>query len=33
MTKNRDVPLEALRGIAAVIVLAWHALQAFAPGF
>lgn len=33
MAKNRDIPLEALRGLAAVVVLAWHALQAFQPAF
>src|SRR4051794_35039222 len=33
MAKHRDIPLEALRGLAAVVVLAWHALLAFDPGF
>lgn len=33
MGKTRDVPLEALRGLAALVVLAWHTLQAFYPSF
>ncbi|MDO9709256.1 acyltransferase family protein [Paracraurococcus lichenis] len=33
MAKNRDIPLEALRGLAAAVVVAWHALQAFHPTF
>jgi peptidoglycan/LPS O-acetylase OafA/YrhL len=31
MARDRDVPLEALRGLAAIVVVAWHSALAFYP--